>query len=76
MSARFGSEGIVVELRGYSEGPYPIPGVIDVLVSESDLEDARKILIADALDVAYDDEVEPPLPATTRRWFRRPRAGS
>ena len=59
VAARLGAEGILVELRGVSEGPYPLQGSVEVLVSVDQLDLAREILLADAVDAAVDaDAVE------------------
>jgi hypothetical protein len=43
LAARLGSEGVLVELRGSVDGPYPL-GQIHVYVEESGLETARAVL--------------------------------
>jgi hypothetical protein len=59
VAARLGAEGILVELRGMSEGPYPLQGAVEVFVSEGQLDLAREILLADAVDAAVDtDRIE------------------
>ena len=55
LAARLNSEGIAVELRGLSEGPYPIPANVSVFVHEDQLELARSLLLADAVDAAFDE---------------------
>jgi len=55
LAARLNSEGIAVELRGLSEGPYPIAANVSVFVHEDQLELARSLLLADAVDAAFDD---------------------
>lgn len=79
LAARLGSEGIVTQLRGGIDTPYPT-GMIEVLVGEDDLEDARAILLADEVESAFehedagepDDETvdadEVGRPARRRRW--------
>lgn len=57
LAARLGAEGILVDLRGMSEGPYPIQGAVDVFVSASQLELGREILLADAVDAAVDGDL-------------------
>jgi hypothetical protein len=52
LAARLGSEGILWELRGGIDGMYPV-GRIEVLVDERDLERAREILLADAIDEIF-----------------------
>lgn len=54
--ARLGAAGVLAELRGALDGPYPFQVAVDVLVAEDDLETAREILLADAVDAAVDDE--------------------
>jgi hypothetical protein len=43
--ARLGSEGIVTQVRGSLDGPYPV-GAVEVLVEEDQLVAAREILTA------------------------------
>jgi hypothetical protein len=54
MAARLGAEGIVWELRGSVDGPYPMGPVI-VLVDEHDLDVARELLLADDVESAFDE---------------------
>jgi len=54
LSARLGSDGIVTQLRGGGvDGPYPI-GDVEVLVSASDLDMAREILLAEEVESAFE----------------------
>ena len=55
LAARLNSEAIAVELRGLSEGPYPLPANVSVYVHEDQLELARSLLLADAVDAAFDE---------------------
>jgi hypothetical protein len=55
LAARLASEGIQAELRGMSEGPYPLPANVSVFVHEDKLELARSLLLADAVDAAFDE---------------------
>jgi hypothetical protein len=55
LAARLNSEGIAVELRGLSEGPYPITASVSVFVHGEQLELARSLLLADAVDAAFDE---------------------
>jgi hypothetical protein len=84
LAARLGAEDVLVELRGLSEGPYPIQGPVDVFVEGDRLELAREILLEDEVEDAFsvDDEPEevtgPPEPsgqatASHERLSRRPR---
>jgi hypothetical protein len=43
VAARLGSEGVLWELRGGIDGPYPV-GPFHIYVAESDLELAREVL--------------------------------
>lgn len=43
LAAHLGAEGIVWELRGNVDGPYPV-GPVEVLVAESDLAVARVVV--------------------------------
>lgn len=54
LAARLGAEGVVAQLRGLSDGPYPFQGEVDVLVSEEQLAVAREILLGDAVDAALE----------------------
>jgi len=55
LAARLGSDGIPVELRGMSDGPYPLPSNVEVYVHADQLELARALLLADAVDAVFDD---------------------
>lgn len=52
LAARLGSEGIVTELRGAIDGPYPC-GEALVFVEQSDLDLARQLLLADEVEEAF-----------------------
>lgn len=55
LAARFGSEGLVTQLRGGGvDGPYPV-GDVEVLVSAPDLDTARELLLADEVESAFDE---------------------
>lgn len=43
MAAHLGAEGVVWELRGNVDGPYPV-GPVEILVSADDLDEARLIV--------------------------------
>jgi Putative prokaryotic signal transducing protein len=49
IAAHLGSEGIVWELRGNVDGPYPV-GPVVVLVAEDDLAVAREVVTEQAVD--------------------------
>ena len=57
IAARVGAEGIVTELRGNLDGPYPM-GDVHVYVPEEDLPSASELLMADEVESAFDDEDE------------------
>ena len=54
VAARLGAEGILTELRGNVDGPYPM-GDVHVYVTEEDLDDARELLMADEVESAFDE---------------------
>jgi hypothetical protein len=53
LAARLGAEGIPAMLRGGVDGIYPIFVGIAVYVPAGQLETAREILLADAVDAAF-----------------------
>ena len=53
LAARLGSEGVVWQLRGGVDGPYPM-GPVDVLVEAERLEEARELLTAPPAPEALD----------------------
>ncbi len=55
IAARIGAEGIVAQLRGNLDGPYPM-GDVHVFVEETDLPTAQELLMADEVESAFDDE--------------------
>jgi hypothetical protein len=60
IAARLGADGIVTELRGSVDGPYPV-GDVSVWVAEDDAECASELLLADEIEAAFDqaDETGP-----------------
>jgi len=66
--ARLGSEGIVTQLRGGIDSPYPM-GAVEVLVGEDDLEDAQALLLADDVESAFVDDVDDDEPSAPRRRY-------
>ena len=58
LAARLGAEGIPVDLRGMSSGPYPLPGTVEVYVRADQLDLARELLLADAVDAAFDERYD------------------
>ena len=82
IEARLACEGVGVTLRGIDEGPYPLAFPVDVLVSEHDLPLARQILLADAVDAAFEPDgavarppAAPPVPRRSLLWRLRRRTG-
>jgi hypothetical protein len=57
IAARVGAEGIVTQLRGNLDGPYPM-GDVHVFVEETDLPTAQELLMADEVESAFDDEAD------------------
>jgi hypothetical protein len=58
IAARLGADGIVTQLRGSVDGPYPI-GDVSVWVDEDDMVCAQELLLADEVEAAFDtDEVD------------------
>jgi hypothetical protein len=57
IAARLGAEGIVTELRGNVDGPYPM-GDVHVFVDQIDLDDAQEILMVDEVEAAFDQPEE------------------
>jgi hypothetical protein len=55
IAARVGVEGILTELRGNLDGPYPV-GDVHVYVSEEDLPSASELLMADEVESAFDED--------------------
>ena len=68
VAARLGSEGIVTQLRGGIDNPYPT-GDVEVLVSEDDLEAAKELLLADEVESSYDGMTELDLPDRPLRRY-------
>jgi hypothetical protein len=55
IAARLGAEGIVWQLKGGVDGPYPM-GPVHVLVDEDDLDVARELLLVDEIESSFDDD--------------------
>jgi hypothetical protein len=53
IAARLGADGIVTQLRGSVDGPYPI-GDVSVWVDEDDAACAQELLLADEVESAFD----------------------
>jgi hypothetical protein len=57
IAARVGAEGIVTELRGNLDGPYPM-GDVHIFVEETDLPTAQELLMADEVESAFEEDGE------------------
>ncbi len=62
IAARLGADGILTELRGSLDGPYPM-GDVHVYVTSQELAQASEILLIDELESAF----EAPTDASGRR---------
>jgi hypothetical protein len=58
MVARLGAEGILAQLRGANDGPYPLPGPVEVLVASDQVDEARELLMADQVEAVFDPWTE------------------
>ncbi|HUR19091.1 MAG TPA: DUF2007 domain-containing protein [Acidimicrobiales bacterium] len=56
IAARLGSDGILTELRGAVDGPYPVRGEVRIYVVPEDLAVARELLLADEVEAMFEDE--------------------
>ncbi len=54
IAGRLGAEGVVTQLRGAVDGPYPV-GNVFVFVDEEDADLARQLLLADEVEAVFDD---------------------
>jgi hypothetical protein len=54
LAARLGSEGVVCELRGGVDGPYPF-GPVHVYVEERTFDLARELLVTEPIDLDDDE---------------------
>jgi hypothetical protein len=67
IAARLGSEGIITQLRGGMDSPYPM-GAVEVLVGEDELEAAKELLLVDEVEAAFPaDDVDDEEPHVRRR---------
>jgi hypothetical protein len=76
IEARLAAEGVTAQLEGLSEGPYPLPCEVDILVRADQLDIAREILLADAVDAAFDEMRTRPPRRRRRRRSRLRRRGA
>jgi hypothetical protein len=66
IAARLGADGILTELRGAHEGPYPF-GSVSIWVTPDDETVAAELLLADEVEAAFDDPAEVWEPEHPRR---------
>ena len=57
IAARLGADGVVSELRGGVDGPYPV-GPVYLYVSATDIDLAQELLVPVALDADADADVD------------------
>jgi hypothetical protein len=70
IAARVGAEGMVTELRGNLDGPYPAMGEVHVYIAEDDLPSAQELLMADEVESAFDDpDGTRDLPTSPALWI-------
>jgi hypothetical protein len=55
LAARLGADGILALLRGAEEGPYPLPGTVEIVVDAAQLDEARALVAAVALEPAAEE---------------------
>jgi hypothetical protein len=74
LAARLGADGIVTQLRGSLDGPYPL-GSVSVWVGSDDAAVAQELLLADEVEAAFatDDDFDGdygdlPTPAPVLLW--------
>ncbi len=65
ISARLGSDGILTQLRGAVDGPYPTMGEVRIYVRDGDLEVARQLLLADEVESAFEEAADAPAAAAS-----------
>ena len=57
--ARLGADGILTQLRGAEDGPYPLPHPVEVLVAHDQLDEARQLLLADQVEAIFEASADP-----------------
>jgi hypothetical protein len=55
LCARLGADGILTEMRGEMQGPYPLPGLVTVLVEADQADDARQLLLVDQVEAVFEE---------------------
>jgi hypothetical protein len=54
IAARLGADGILAQLQGAVDGPYPIDHEVEVLVPVDELDVARELLLVDDVEAPTD----------------------
>ncbi|MCL5446700.1 MAG: DUF2007 domain-containing protein [Actinobacteria bacterium] len=57
VAARLGAAGILTELKGLSEGPYPLPWPVDILVPADQFDEARDLMMDAQVEEIFDQEL-------------------
>jgi hypothetical protein len=55
LCARLGADGILTEMRGEMQSPYPLPGLVTVLVAADQADDARQLLLVDQVEAVFEE---------------------
>ena len=58
VAARLGAEGIPAQIRGGVDGLYPIFGEVQIYVRSDQLDIARELLLADAVDAVFEEAAD------------------
>jgi hypothetical protein len=67
LAARLGAEGVLCELKGGVDGPYPF-GPVHVYVEEPQLDLARELLEPEPLEIEADEHVDGPRVRRLADW--------
>jgi hypothetical protein len=65
--ARLGTEGIPAQLRGAVDGLYPIFAEVRIYVRADQVDAAREVLLADAVDAVFQEAADEQAGARKRR---------
>ncbi len=57
LCARLGADGILTQMSGSTQGPYPLPGLITVFVEADQADDARQLLLVDQVEAVFDEDL-------------------
>ena len=68
IAARVGAEGILTELRGNVDGPYPM-GDVHVFVDEDGYDAARELLLLDEVESVFEDGAGDDISAHAREMW-------